>query len=366
MPKGADFVCPECGRELMALSGGDSFSERIVAAASDGKTLAAGAVAVVLLGIGGWMLTGSGNESSEVQAEEVVSDETNRPDQDPTCGVGESIQVQVDSDVDGNVDGERVVVQFSVDREGNVLEPRIAGGSKNRLLGQKAVDAVRNLDCKPGVEGGEPVAMKAKLPVVFQQEKLQITRRPDCGVKGPLQHRVEAAFDADVSGERAVVRFAVNERGDVVEPRVTGGLESQSLRQEAIDAVGELDCKPGMKGNELAKMRTELPVVFQRAEPKITRKPDCGGEEAVQKRVEYPDFAEKTRIEGRVVVKFTVDKKGKVVNPRATDGSENTLLKKAAVDAVSALDCKPALENGSPKSMRKSLPVVFQTGGPRR
>lgn len=356
VPQGADFVCPECGRELMALSGGESLSERIVAAASDGKTLAAGAVAIVLLGIGGWMLTGSGSESSGTQVT------TNRPDQKPTCGVEEPIQVQVGSDFAGDVDGKRVVVQFAVNREGNVLEPRVADGSKNQLLGQEAVDAVSNLDCKPGMKGGEPSKMTAELPVIFQKEEPQITRRPDCGVEDAVQHQVGPDFAADVRGERVVVRFAVSREGNVLEPRVAGGSENRLLGKEAVDAVSKLDCNPGMKGGEPAEMTTELPVILKK--PKITREADCGGKKAVQNQVEYPDFAEKARIEGRVVVKFAVDEKGEVVNPKVADGSENQLLRQAAVDAVNKLSCKPALENGNPARMEKSLPVVFQVGEP--
>jgi len=253
VPKGADFVCPECGRELIAVSGGGSLSERFVAAASDGKTLAASTIAIVLLGIGGWMLTGFGSESSE----EITAE--------PTCGVNGPVQHQVTSNFAADVSGERVVVQFAVDKEGNVVEPRVAGGSENQLLGQEAVDAVSNLDCKPGMESGEPAKMTSELPVVFQKEAPQITRKPDCGGKEAVQDRVEYpdfAKKASIEG-RVVVEFDVDENGDVVSPRVTDGSKNQLLRQSAIDAVNKLDCEPGMKSGESVEMGMKLPVDFE-------------------------------------------------------------------------------------------------------
>lgn len=363
VPKGADFVCPECGRELMAVSGGDSLSERFVAVASDGKILAAGAVAIFLLGIGGWMLTGSGSESSE----EIVAE--------PTCGVNGQVQHQVGSDVAADVSGERVIVQFAVDKEGNVVEPRATGGSESQSLGQEAVDAVSKLDCKPGMKGDELAKMSMELPVVFQKseepkkttrkgkEPKKTTRRPDCGVNGPVQHQVASDFAADVSGERVVVQFEVDGQGNVVEPRVAGGSKNQLLGQEAVDVVSNLDCNPGMESGEPAKMTSELPVVFQKEEPQITRKPDCGGKEAVQSRAEYPEFAKKANIEGRVVVGFDVDEDGDVVNPRVTDGSKNQLLRRAAIDAVNRLDCESGMKNGEPVEMKTELPVDFKLDG---
>jgi len=358
VPEGADFVCPECSRELMAPSGGSSMSERIVAIASDRKIRVAGTAAIVLLGIVVWMLTGSGVESSDTSTEEIVADMSNRPDQEPACGVeGTVVKVQVEPNFAADVRGERVVVQFAVDREGNVVEPR-ATSSESRLLGEEAVDAVRKLDCKPGMRGGQLAKMRTELPVVFQREEPQITRKPDCGVRGTVQHQVKSDFAADVRGERVVVQFAVDREGNVVEPRATSS-ESRLLGEEAVDAVRKLDCKPGMRGGQLAKMRTELPVVFQREEPQITRKADCGGTEAVQNQADYPDFAEKTRIEGRVVVEFSVDKNGGVVNPSVIDGSKNQLLRRAALNAVNKLSCKSAMENGKPVTMEMKIPVVF-------
>jgi protein TonB len=118
-----------------------------------------------------------------------------------------------------------------------------------------------------------------------------------------------------------------------------------------------------MESSEPVKMTSELPVVFQKEEPQITRKPDCGGKEAVQNRVEYPDFARKANIEGRVVVRFDVDENGDVISPRATDGSKNQLLRQAAVDAVNKLDCKPGVKSGESMEMAMELPVDFELDG---
>jgi len=76
--------------------------------------------------------------------------------------------------------------------------------------------------------------------------------------------------------------------------------------------------------------------------------------------MEYPDFAKKASIEGRVVVEFDVDENGDVVSPRVTDGSKNQLLRQSAIDAVNKLDCEPGMKNGESVEMGMKLPVDFE------
>jgi len=249
VPKGADFVCPECGRELMAVSGGASMSERIVAAASDGKTLAGGAVIIVLIGIGGWMLTGSGNESATP------------PDTSSKT----------------------------------LTEDTVASAP----LAEKEVSDNASADA--------------------------------------------SSSDREKKGELP------SEQSD--ESEKTGGETTDATSEEETDEE-KTDEKQKKMGSAEAKSREERPT---------NRNPDCGGEEAAQNQVEYPDFAEKTNIEGRIVVRFDVDKEGNVVNTQVADGSENQLLRRAAIDAVRGLNCKPGYKNGNPEKMRMELPVVFQT-----
>jgi len=91
----------------------------------------------------------------------------------------------------------------------------------------------------------------------------------------------------------------------------------------------------------------------------VENDPECGGREALQDIVEYPSFARKAGIEGRVFVQFVVNEQGNVVNPRVTRGVHE-LLNKEALRAVKQLDCEPGQQRGEAVKVQMSLPVVFQ------
>ena len=84
-----------------------------------------------------------------------------------------------------------------------------------------------------------------------------------------------------------------------------------------------------------------------------------GGMAALQKAVEYPEFAKKAGIEGRVFVQFIVDEQGNVQNPQVTRGVHK-LLDQAAVEAVKEMKFKPGRQRGKPVKVQMSLPVTFR------
>ena len=84
-----------------------------------------------------------------------------------------------------------------------------------------------------------------------------------------------------------------------------------------------------------------------------------GGMAALQEAVEYPEFAKKAGIEGRVFVQFIVDENGNVQNPQVTRGVHK-LLDKAAVEAVKQMKFKPGKQRGKAVKVQMSLPVTFR------
>ena len=84
-----------------------------------------------------------------------------------------------------------------------------------------------------------------------------------------------------------------------------------------------------------------------------------GGMRALQEEVDYPDFAKKAGIEGRVFVQFVVDENGNVQDPRVTRGVHK-LLNKEAIRAVKKMKFEPGRQRGKPVKVQMSLPVSFQ------
>lgn len=64
----------------------------------------------------------------------------------------------------------RVIVQFVVDENGDVQNPRVTRGV-HELLDKAAIEAVKKQKFKPGKQRGTPVKVRMSLPVTFRLEK---------------------------------------------------------------------------------------------------------------------------------------------------------------------------------------------------
>ncbi len=84
-----------------------------------------------------------------------------------------------------------------------------------------------------------------------------------------------------------------------------------------------------------------------------------GGLAALQRAVEYPEFAKKAGIEGTVFVQFVVDEQGNVQDARVTRGVHR-LLDEAALKAVQSVRFVPGRQRGKAVKVQMSLPVRFR------
>lgn len=78
----------------------------------------------------------------------------------------------------------------------------------------------------------------------------------------------------------------------------------------------------------------------------------------LQRRIKYPEAAQRAGIEGTVIVRALVGKDGRVLNV-IIDRSDNTMLEKAAVDAVKKTPFTPAIQNRQPVAMWVQVDVQF-------
>jgi protein TonB len=75
----------------------------------------------------------------------------------------------------------------------------------------------------------------------------------------------------------------------------------------------------------------------------------------------YPAIAKVTRTEGTVVMEAVISKAGRIESLHAVSGPE--MLRRAALDAVSAARYKPYLLNGEPTEVQTTITVNFRLGG---
>lgn len=87
---------------------------------------------------------------------------------------------------------------------------------------------------------------------------------------------------------------------------------------------------------------------------------DKGLMEFVQSNLRYPKEAAQFKIQGTVIVRFTVDEKGKVTNPTVIR-SVHQLLDSEAVRVVKLLpEWKPGTSDGEPVKVYYTLPMMFR------
>ncbi|MCS4196911.1 energy transducer TonB [Salinibacter ruber] len=132
-------------------------------------------------------------------------------------------------------------------------------------------------------------------------------------------------------------------------------IENETDFDASLDMDERLDTSQGPPddGEEEEEEEQEIFMVVEN-QPELV-----GGMRALQQSVEYPEFAKKAGIEGRVIVQFVVDEQGNVKNPKVTRGVHK-LLNEEAVKAVKGQSFKPGKQRGQAVKVQMSLPVTFR------
>ena len=82
--------------------------------------------------------------------------------------------------------------------------------------------------------------------------------------------------------------------------------------------------------------------------------------EFIRDNLKYPQEAIDSQTEGRVILQFVVDKRGKVDNIQVKR-SIDPALDRAAIDVVRALPAwKPGMQDGKPVNVKYTMPIVFK------
>jgi TonB family protein len=81
--------------------------------------------------------------------------------------------------------------------------------------------------------------------------------------------------------------------------------------------------------------------------------------------IKYPEVAVKENRQGRVIVRFVIDKKGGVSHAAIVKSSADPLLDKEALRVVSAMPAwEPGKKEGKPVSVYYNLPITFRLDNP--
>ena len=136
---------------------------------------------------------------------------------------------------------------------------------------------------------------------------------------------------------------------------------NEVIEQDDVDFDASLDMSesldtnqgPPDTGEEEEEEEQEIFMVVEN-QPEL-----IWGMNSLREAVQYPDFAKKAGIEGRVIVQFVVDKEGNVTNPKVVRGVHK-MLNEAAVEAVKKQKFTPGKQRGEAVKVQMSLPVTFR------
>lgn len=139
------------------------------------------------------------------------------------------------------------------------------------------------------------------------------------------------------------------------------------VEQEDVDFDASLDLSasldttqaaPGEEGepegldDEEEEGQDEIFVAVEQ-EPELV-----GGLAALQREIEYPEFAIKAGLEGTVFVEFVVDEEGNVQDPEVARGVHK-LLDEEALRVVKKMTFEPGRQRNTPVKVRMTMPVTF-------
>lgn len=220
-------------------------------------------------------------------------------------------------------------------------------------LEQDSTHIFIDVEQMPQFRGGDEALMK------YLQENVVY---PSEAIKDSVQGRV-------------VVRFVVDSLGYVGDVMVVRSVH-KLLDAEAVRVVKTLPrFSPGRLYGKAVSAWYTLPVTFKLEDGKGLVKPKDvvvkaefpGGEDALAQflkdNIKYPPRAAKKMIEGRVEVRFLVDKTGKVRNVRVFESADKDLDKEAVRVCKLLPDFIPATVNGDPVEVWITLPVKFSIPG---
>ena len=198
----------------------------------------------------------------------------------------------------------RVTVQFVVNKDGSISEPKIIRGVDPDLDGE----AIRVISLmpkwKPGMQKGQPVRVKYTVPVMF--------RLSDDGQKE--EYKPIPKIDETV---------------------VVGYASKQAPAEE--DPVFEVvENMPEFAGGMGGLMQY------------------------LSKNIKYPVEAQKAGIQGGVIMQVIIDKNGNVTNPKVTQPVDPLLDTEAIRVTASMPKWKPGTQRGMPVNVKYTFPIVFR------
>jgi len=201
-------------------------------------------------------------------------------------------------------------------------------------------------------------------------ELSKLAQKKEAKVERKEPVKVEMEQQKVVEKVKSSVKFTAPEikKDDEVKPE--DELKSQDELAKSNTAIGTFDVKGNdeqegevLKAQEVIaeEVKEEPPLEVAEEMPQFP-----GGEQALidylSKHIKYPPVAEENGIQGRVVLRFVVEKDGSISQVEVIKSVDPSLDKEAIRVTKSIPHWIPGKQNGQPVRVKFTLPVTFKLG----
>ncbi|GFD97351.1 hypothetical protein KUL156_28830 [Alteromonas sp. KUL156] len=153
--------------------------------------------------------------------------------------------------------------------------------------------------------------------------------------------------------------------------RKTNTISAKSNKVEEIKSKNSLVEKLNLKEDILTSLDKipfhlveQIPLFNECKKTPILQQSKCFEKEMIKhivRNFDYPKEALRKKIEGKILVQFTIDKQGKVIDIKKKGPKNSALLKKEAERLISLLPkFIPGSHKGSSVNVKYALPIIFK------
>ena len=260
-------------------------------------------------------------ERKKIREEEIpgaVEEMPSFPEGDVNTYIGKHLQYPPAA-IEKKIQG-RVIVQFWVSKDGSIGDIEVVRGVSPEL-DNEVVRIVQSMPkWKPARQRNQPVGSNYTLPINFKLPTNYDTSYST--IANQKFNKTDSANIAELDRIQA--------KKDSIEEAKKPKIDSQKETNEIIDFVEEMPSFP--QGDAI---------------------------EYIRKHIIYPPVALEKNIQGRVIVQFTIDLDGSVIDVKVARGIYPALDKEAVRLVQSMPKWKPGLQRNKPIKIRYTLPVNF-------
>ena len=162
-------------------------------------------------------------------------------------------------------------------------------------------------------------------------------------------------------------KFMISEDG-IIEKVFFGKNNDETINQIVLTTISNWKFNPGRKDGKIVKSQypmilwweTNQPINEDEFSTIVENMPGpIGGIFAIQEKIQYPETAKRSGIQGKVIIQAFIDENGKVIHAKILNGIGGG-CDEVAIDAIKQTRFNPGIQNGKPVKVQVTIPIWFK------